>query len=336
MITGSHLQPSLLYCSSDVYAYTPLFSVESQDDSDDRPCTVAASFTHTTDFDNDQPPPSVHHSHERFNPTEVGHSTPMSTDTIYVDDSSAQGQCESSAASASEDHVQQVQVLDEEWHNKNRLCLQQIDTLPEAAFQQWQAYDSTWQNIELYQYQHYESLSSLCVQSIYRSQRIKLQTQLRSVLNNDHPALLDMDSEHDQHKQNIDVQMDSRMANADDMHQWERDAIDREHKVSNRSSFCVACCVLNKQLALLKETVESLDDELLDYLSEIKRVLLIEGDLDIEVPKDLLSLYQDGKDERSNSKQYRAQQVLLKHRRSMNHILFFLYSDGLLNCPVLP
>jgi hypothetical protein len=47
----------------------------------------------------------------------------------------------------------------------------------------------------------------------------------------------------------------------------------------------VAGCALNKQLTLLKETVESLDDELLDYLSEIKRILLIEGDLDIEVPK---------------------------------------------------
>jgi hypothetical protein len=43
-----------------------------------------------------------------------------------------------------------------------------------------------------------------------------------------------MDCEHDQCKQNIDVQMDSRMANADEMHQWEKDTIDREHKVSNR------------------------------------------------------------------------------------------------------
>lgn len=80
----------------------------------------------------------------------------------------------------------------------------------------------------------------LSVRSIYRSQRIKLQHQLQSVLNNDHPVLLDMDSEHDQCKRDMDLQMDFRVTNADEMLRWEKATIDREHEVS----FCLGTLCL--------------------------------------------------------------------------------------------
>lgn len=119
MTSGSPRRPSSSYCPSSVYAYTPLFSLDSQDDSDDRLGSGSTSFTHTSPMNEDQSSPSVDPSPKRFKPTKGSHSPAMVTNTTDAKDCDAPEQCETSATTASEDIIPEIEALDEEWHTRN-------------------------------------------------------------------------------------------------------------------------------------------------------------------------------------------------------------------------
>ncbi|KAI8342294.1 hypothetical protein BC941DRAFT_412368 [Chlamydoabsidia padenii] len=260
MIEGSLNRPYSFHRPSNTYIYTPLCI----------PSTIHPSTAPTRHIDGDDQPSTC----KRYKlPTP---SIPMDND-ITKETKGIGSQVENRMTSVPFTTTG-VEALDDNWQTNQH----QIVSLEKSKGSRWEACNNYWENLELKQYNNYER--------IYLAQRFELQTQIRSVLDGEHPVLTDMEDDYIQQKQDLDIQRQSEEVSIDEMYNWEKTMIDNE--------------------AMAK--IKNLDNELLSYINEKKRQLLIEADEKTHVPQDLLSLYQEYKPERKSIAQTMSRQTLLK------------------------